>query len=30
MTAEERKFLKGIYKDELVRLKSEHGISFEL
>ena len=30
MTEEERKFLKGIYKDELVRLKSEHGISFEL
>jgi hypothetical protein len=30
ITEEERDFLKGIYKDELVRLKSEHGISFEL
>ena len=30
ITEEERDFLYEIYKDELVRLKSEHGISFEL
>lgn len=30
MTEEERKFLKAIYSEELVRLNAEHGISFEL
>lgn len=30
ITAEERDFLRDIYKEELVRLKAEHGISFEL
>ena len=30
ITQEEQAFLRRIYKDELFRLKSEHGISFEL